>query len=246
MLLVPESHVLPPWSSDFAQGGAGTPGTSSSEARGRRAPYPAGVDEHYFTPSPATDDRRFPLQVRLAGRDLDLVSSASVFSGHGLDKATAVLLARLDEITPPPPSATIVDLGCGWGPITLTAALLHPDAQIWAVDVSERARELTAENARRAGLTNVHVISPEQVPEGFAPDAIWSNPPIRIGKQALHALLLEWTARLAPQGTAALVVGKILGADPLARWLDEQLPQREVAKVASAKGFRVLEVGPAC
>ncbi|ATG56600.1 16S rRNA methyltransferase [Brachybacterium ginsengisoli] len=203
------------------------------------------MDEHYFTPSPSTEDRRFPLQVRLAGRDLDLVSSASVFSGRGLDKATAVLLDRLDEIAEPPPGATIVDLGCGWGPIALTAAQLHPDAHVWAVDVSERARELTAENARRAGLDNVRVLAPDEIPEDLAPDAIWSNPPIRIGKEALHALLQEWTARLAPGGTAALVVGRNLGADPLARWLGEQLPDRRVEKVASAKGFRILEVGPA-
>jgi 16S rRNA (guanine1207-N2)-methyltransferase len=202
------------------------------------------VDEHYFSPAPATEDRRFPLRVRLAGRDLDLVSSASVFSGHGLDKATAVLLDRLDVLAAPPAGATIVDLGCGWGPITLTAALLHPDAQVWAVDVSERARELTAENARRAGLGNVHVVSPQEVPEDLVPDALWSNPPIRIGKPALHALLREWTGRLSPQGTAALVVGRNLGADPLARWLGDQLPNRRVAKVASAKGFRVLEIGP--
>ena len=202
------------------------------------------MDEHYFTPSPATDDRRFPLPVRLAGRDLDLVSSASVFSGHGLDKATAVLLARLDTLTEPPAGARILDLGCGWGPIALTAALEHPDAEVWAVDVSERARELTAENAVRAGAGTVHVAAPEDVPDEMMFDAIWSNPPIRIGKQALHELLLRWTARLTPQGTAALVVGKNLGADPLARWLAEQLDGRDVAKVASAKGFRVLEIGP--
>ena len=202
------------------------------------------MDEHYFSPSPQTEDRRFPLRVRLAGRDLDLVSSSSVFSGRGLDKATAVLLDRLGEITAPPAGATIVDLGCGWGPIALTAALLHPDAQVWAVDVSSRARELTAENAQRAGLENVRVLAPEEVPEDLVVDALWSNPPIRIGKQALHALLREWTARLAPHGTADLVVGKNLGAEPLARWLGEQLPEREVGKVASAKGFRVLEIGP--
>ena len=220
--------------SAWGRPGAGIPG---------QAPYPAGVDEHYFTPSPATADRRFPLSVRLAGRDLDLVSSSSVFSGHGLDKATAVLLNRLDEIIEPPAGATILDLGCGWGPIALTAALLHPEAEVWAVDVSERARELTAENARRAGVDNVRVVSPQEVPADLSLDAIWSNPPIRIGKPALHELLRDWTARLRPQGTAALVVGKNLGADPLARWLGELLPEREVAKVASAKGFRILEIG---
>ena len=129
--------------------------------------------------------------------------------------------------------------------IALTAALLRPDSEVWAVDVSERARELTADNARRAGVSNVRVVAPDEVPADLAPDAIWSNPPIRIGKEALHALLGQWMARLAPQGTAALVVGRNLGADPLARWLGEQLPDRTVGKVASAKGFRVIEVGPA-
>lgn len=203
------------------------------------------MDEHYFTANPSAPDRRFPLRVRLAGRELDLVSSSAVFSGHGLDKATSVLLDRLDEVAEPPADGTLVDLGCGWGPIALTAALLHPGMEVWAVDVSERARELTAENARRAGATNVRVVAPEEVPEGLAVDTLWSNPPIRIGKPALHALLREWTARLRPTGTAALVVGKNLGADPLARWLGEQLPDRTVGKAASAKGFRVLEIGPA-
>ncbi|MBB5832019.1 class I SAM-dependent methyltransferase [Brachybacterium aquaticum] len=202
------------------------------------------MDEHYFTASPSAEDRRFPLRVRLADRDLDLVSSTAVFSGHGLDKATAVLLDRLDEIAEPPADGVILDLGCGWGPIALTAALLHPDAEVWAVDVSERARELTRENARRAGAENLRVIAPDEVPADLALDALWSNPPIRIGKPALHALLLEWTARLRPTGTAALVVGKNLGADPLARWLGEQLPARPVRKAASAKGFRILEIGP--
>ncbi|MEE1649216.1 methyltransferase [Brachybacterium sp. J144] len=202
------------------------------------------MTEHYFSASTGTSDRRLPLRVRLAGQDLDLVSSASVFSGHGLDKATAVLLDRLDEIAEPPAGARILDLGCGWGPIALTAALRDPSAEVWAIDVSERARELTAENARRSGAANLVVAAPEDVPEELRFDAIWSNPPIRIGKEALHALLLQWTARLSPEGTAALVVGKNLGADPLARWLGEQLPEREVRKVASAKGFRVLEVGP--
>src|SRR5699024_3908585 len=147
----PRSHGAARRARDFAQGGVrgGVRRPPGRCPQGRAPPYPALVDEHYFTPSPATDDRRFPLWVHLAGRDLDLVSSASVFSGRGLDKATAVLLDRLDEITAPPPGARIVDLGCGWGPIALTAALLRPDSEVWAVDVSERARELTADNARR-------------------------------------------------------------------------------------------------
>ncbi|PZP15112.1 MAG: 16S rRNA methyltransferase [Brachybacterium faecium] len=202
------------------------------------------MNEHYFSPTSDTDQVPFPLRVRLAGAERDLVSSSAVFSARGLDKATAVMLDRLDVLRPVPAGSRILDLGCGWGPIALTAALLHPDAEVWAVDVTDRARALTRTNAERLGLDNVQVASPEEVPADLRFDAIWSNPPIRIGKEELHALLLHWLGRLAPTGTAAMVVGKNLGADPLARWLGEQLPQRTVAKAASAKGFRILEVGP--
>src|SRR5699024_5601169 len=105
----PRSHAGGRRSRDFAQGG-GRGGVRRPPGRcpqGRAPPYPALVDEHYYTPSPATDDRRFPLWVHLAGRDLDLVSSASVFSGRGLDKATAVLLDRLDDVTASPPGARV-------------------------------------------------------------------------------------------------------------------------------------------
>lgn len=201
--------------------------------------------EHYFTEDPTTDDARRPLRVRLAGDERDLVSSRSVFSGARLDKATAVLLDRLDVLPEVPPGATLVDLGCGWGPLALTAALEHPDADVWAVDVSRRARELTAENAERLGLDTVRVLAPEDVPDSLRIDVLWSNPPIRIGKEALHELLTLWMGRLAPTGWAALVVGRNLGADPLAAWLGELLPERRVSKAASAKGFRVILVGPA-
>lgn len=206
-----------------------------------RAPAP----EHYFTAEPATSDARTPLRVRLAGQERELVTSASVFSAGGLDKATAVLLARLDELPPVPGRATIVDLGCGWGPIALTAALKHPDARVIAVDVSRRARELTAQNAARLQLTNIEVLAPEDVPADLRADVLWSNPPIRIGKDALHELLLTWAGRLAPSGWAALVVGRHLGADPLTAWLDAHVADRRVAKTASAKGYRIIEISPA-
>lgn len=200
--------------------------------------------EHYFTLEPSTDDARHPLRVTLAGEERVLESAASVFSHRGLDKATAVLLDRLDELPDVPHGATILDLGCGWGPIALTAALEHPASTVYAVDVSARARELTAANAAALGLTNVHVIAPEELPADTRIDVLWSNPPIRIGKAELHALLEHWTSLLSADGWAALVVGRNLGADPLAAWLGELLPARTVRKAASAKGFRIIEIGP--
>ena len=107
------------------------------------------------------------------------------------------------------------------------------------VDVNERALLLANENAAALGLADRFTATlPEAVAAGSTYDEIWSNPPIRIGKQALHELLLTWLPRLEPGGRAVLVVGKNLGADSLQRWLGGAgLPDQPAA---SAKTFRML------
>ncbi|GEK18849.1 class I SAM-dependent methyltransferase [Cellulomonas persica] len=196
--------------------------------------------DHYFTAQPASPDERRTIVVRLAGRDLQVQTAGGVFSPDHVDHATRVLL---DEVPPPPAAGDLLDLGCGWGPLALELALRSPGARVWAVDVNERALDLVRHNAAAAGAANVRAVQPDAVPADVRFAAIWSNPPIRVGKQALHELLLRWLPRLAPGGVASLVVGKNLGADSLQRWLAEQLEGRAtVERVASAKGFRVLEV----
>jgi 16S rRNA (guanine1207-N2)-methyltransferase len=199
-----------------------------------------GADAHYFTARPVTRAERVPIEVRLAGRDVEVVTASGVFSGDRVDLGTRVLLREAPE---PPASGTLLDLGCGWGAIALTLGLLSPAATVWAVDVNERALELTAENAQRLGVRSMRAARPEEVPPDVRFDAIWSNPPIRIGKDALHALLLAWLPRLNPGAQAHLVVQRNLGADSLHAWLAEALAGRaDVVRAGSAKGYRVLRV----
>jgi 16S rRNA G1207 methylase RsmC len=191
------------------------------------------VPEHYFDGTPTSDDRRRDVMTRIWDREMVFTTSSGVFSQDGLDKATAVLLRN----STPPSGGRVLDLGCGWGPVA--CALATTGAEVWAVDVNERALELTRLNAERLGVS-VTACLPDDVPSGLVFDRIWSNPPIRIGKQALHELLLRWLPRLAPGGTARLVIGKNLGADSLQRWLiGEGWP---TDRVDSEKGFRILEV----
>jgi 16S rRNA G1207 methylase RsmC len=191
------------------------------------------VPDHYFDATPSTPDKRQDVTAWIWGKELTFTTSAGVFSQDGLDKATAVLLRS----STPPTGGTILDLGCGWGPIA--CALAGAGATVWATDTNQRALELTALNASRLGVT-VRTALPDDVPADLVFDQIWSNPPIRIGKEALHDLLRRWLPRLAPDGVARLVVGKNLGADSLQRWLiDQGLP---TDRVASEKGFRILEV----
>jgi 16S rRNA (guanine1207-N2)-methyltransferase len=191
------------------------------------------VADHYFDAAPASEDQRRQVTVRLGDRALTFTTSSGVFSRDGLDKATGVLLRH----SPLPTSGTVLDLGCGWGPIA--CALAGAGATVWAVDTNARALELTGLNAAALGVP-VTAALPDDVPDDLRFDEIWSNPPIRIGKDALHDLLLRWLPRLSPDGVARLVVGKNLGADSLQRWLIEQGWPTE--RATSEKGFRILEV----
>ena len=175
------------------------------------------------------------MRLALPDMTLDLTTDRGVFSREGVDAGTKLLLL---EAPAPAPSGDLLDLGCGYGPLAIAMARRAPGATVWAVDVNERARALTAANA--AALTNVRVAAPDDVPADVRFATIWSNPPIRIGKGALHELLLRWLSRLTPDGRAVLVVQKHLGADSLARWLDAQgfLTTRVQARV----GYRLLEV----
>ncbi|MDQ0676510.1 16S rRNA (guanine1207-N2)-methyltransferase [Pseudarthrobacter siccitolerans] len=202
--------------------------------------WPVMESAHYFSSSPAGPFTRKPLTVELAGETRRLQTSSGIFSPDGIDKGTAVLLA---EVPAPSPTGNLLDIGCGWGPIALTMALRAPHSKVYAVDVNERCITLTNENATALGLTNVVASAPDAVDPGVRFDTIWSNPPIRIGKDELHSLLKLWLPRLAPGGTAWLVVQKNLGSDSLQRWLAAELDDSfAVTRESTSKSFRILKV----
>ncbi|HET7735735.1 MAG TPA: methyltransferase [Nocardioidaceae bacterium] len=194
-------------------------------------------DDHYFSADPAVPFRRIPVRAEVWGHRLELTSGTGVFAQGRLDVGTGVLFR---ETEPPRGGGTFLDLGCGYGVIGLALADAVPAATVWGVDVNERAVLLANENAAALGVAGRYsAVLPDQVPADLTFDEIWSNPPIRVGKQALHDLLLRWLPRLTPGGRAVMIVGKNLGADSLQRWLGEQGYPTE--RLASAKGFRVLE-----
>jgi 16S rRNA (guanine1207-N2)-methyltransferase len=192
---------------------------------------------HYFDADPAVPSRPSHIDLVLPDFRARLRSDRGVFSAGAVDPGTLHLLRAV-------PSAALhgnlLDLGCGYGPIACTLAHRSPEATVWAVDVNERALALTAANADDLALANVRVVKPDGAPPGLTFTGIWSNPPIRIGKAALHHLLLSWLTRLEPSGSAWLVVQRHLGADSLASWLDGE--GWAVARVGSKRGYRILRV----
>lgn len=196
--------------------------------------------EHYFSPAPGRPSHRRTVEFRLGERNYALTSTGGVFSADRLDPGTGVLLRK--AVLPGPDTAgPLLDLGCGYGPITCVLATQASATQVWAVDVNARARELTAANAARLGIADrVRVASPEEVPPELTFRQIWSNPPVRIGKIELQQLLDRWLPQLATPGEAWLVVSRHLGGDSLHRWLRAR--QWQVERHASQKGYRVLHI----
>lgn len=221
--------------------------TKQNQQNKRKTQKPQKIDgEQYFSSTPSSDDNRKTLHVTLREHEVNMQVSNGVFSTSRLDLGTAVLLKHAPK---PPKTGKLLDIGCGWGPITVALGLESPNAEIFAVDVNERALELTKLNAKNAGLKHIHTaLVDEALKENNASefndfDTIWSNPPIRVGKEILHDILLTWIPRLKVGGTAYLVVQKNLGSDSLITWLAENLGETySVEKYASSKGYRVIEV----
>lgn len=202
--------------------------------------------EQYFSAAPSSKDERKTLHVTLRDNDVIMQVSNGVFSASRLDLGTSVLLKHAPEL---PKSGKFLDIGCGWGPISIALGLESPNAEIFSVDVNERALELTELNAKNAGLKHIHTslvndaLKENNTLEFNNFDIIWSNPPIRVGKEILHDILLTWIPRLKVGGKAYLVVQKNLGSDSLITWLAENLGESySVEKYASSKGYRVIEV----
>lgn len=194
------------------------------------------TSDHYFAQQPSSPSVPTTHEVQVRKLQFVLAGDRGVFNQGELDWGTRVLIENADV----PDGEVFLDLGCGGGAIAVALAMLRPTATVWAVDVNERALDVARRTVTLNKLRNVHVVSPHEVPSDLRFDGIWSNPPIRIGKAALHALLLEWLGRLTPQGCADLVAHKNLGSDSLAKWLTTQ--GFNVDRARSKQGYRILHI----
>ncbi|MEJ6489492.1 methyltransferase [Leucobacter sp. USCH14] len=200
------------------------------------------MTQHYFSESPGGELRLREIEVELAGEPRTVVTAGGVFSPDQLDRGTAILLRELPSARElgAAGEAPLLDVGCGWGAIALDAALAQPEREIWAIDVNERSRELTRQNAERLGLAHLRVAAPDDVPAALRFGEIRSNPPIRVGKDALHAILHQWLPRLNDDGIAHFVVAKHLGADSLQRWIASEFAELDVDRAGRDKGFHII------
>jgi 16S rRNA (guanine1207-N2)-methyltransferase len=202
-----------------------------------RPPLSTPKRGHYFDPAPEAESKPRTLHLHVGELAIEMQADRGVFGSRAIDLGTLTLLK---EAPLPPLDGDLLDLGCGYGPIAITLARRSPAARVWAVDVNARALELTRANAVTAKTPNVIATLPDELPKDVLFAAIYSNPPVRVGKAPLHDLLEQWLPRLAPGASAYLVVQRNLGSDSLAAWLATQ--GYSVRRLKSKKGYRVLAV----
>ena len=195
--------------------------------------------EHYFSQDPSAKKKVFPISFSVGELEIKASGASGTFSADKLDAGTKVLLELHEHF---PTSGSVLDLGCGWGPISLALASSSQNLQVVGVDVNQRSLEQTQENAAALGLSNVKTMLDSEVDETFRFDQIWSNPPIRVGKEVLHGLMRKYLPMLTKGGSAWLVVQKQLGAESFERWLSEEFEGFSVDRPHQAKGYRVIRV----
>ncbi|MFD2707306.1 class I SAM-dependent methyltransferase [Salibacterium lacus] len=165
---------------------------------------------HYFDESPERKSEQRVVTAQLRGKRMSFHSDHGVFSKSEVDYGTRMLLEvyRFPEM-----EGDILDIGCGYGSIGLTLAA-EADRTIWMTDVNERALSLAAQNAEKDGLSNTRIMKSSlfEALEGEKFASVISNPPVRAGKETVHALFEKAYDHLCSKGTFWTVLQKKQGA----------------------------------
>lgn len=195
------------------------------------------MSDHYYSSKPETAHDRQTLAVDLRGFPLKLTSDAGVFSKNGVDYGSRVLINAMDLTG----AKAILDVGCGYGPIGITAAKLVPDAIVTMLDINERAVELARHNAIQNQVSSNTVIKQSDRLEAVRNqtfDLILTNPPIRAGKEIVHSIFEQAYEQLRVGGSLWIVIQKKQGAPSAREKLSSMF--KYVEEVTKDKGYRIF------
>lgn len=196
-----------------------------------RSPAAKG-GEHYFTKTPTSVKRYSELSLFFNNRFIPLKTSTGVFSPKAIDNATLLLIDNMRV------GKKVLDMGCGYGPIGIAAAIAKPDCDVTMAEINERAADLARENLSLNNINNAIVVESdffENVPDKF--DTIVMNPPMAIGMNRLMALISECKEHLLPKGTLQVVSRHNKGGSRLHDRMEEVFGNVET--IAKGGGFRV-------
>jgi 16S rRNA (guanine1207-N2)-methyltransferase len=194
--------------------------------------------EPYFAEFPRSRPAPIELRFLYRGELLTFVLDRGIFSAHGLDPGSALLIQNLGLA----PTDRVLDLGCGWGAVGVAAAKSAHRGHVVLTDVNRRAARLAAQNLARNHVANAEVrVGPFFEPvAGERFDVIATNPPFRIGRPQVLRLLAEAPTHLEPGGRLLLVGKGSQGIRFYQTWLAEHGPG-PVTVLDRGSGYRVLE-----
>ena len=188
----------------------------------------------YYEKNPTADHDIHELRVRLLDTPMTFLTDAGVFSKRMVDYGSQVLLSTLDL----EPDKTLLDVGCGYGPLGLTLGKVF-GVQATLIDINSRALDLARANAEknqvkaRVFQSNIY----EEVEGNF--DYIVSNPPIRAGKSVVHEIIKGAFRHLEDQGSLTIVIQKKQGAPSAKAKMEEVFGNCQILK--KDKGYYILE-----
>lgn len=192
--------------------------------------------DHYYSSKPTIASNEQVHEWKLRGFKLKFTTDAGVFSKSGVDYGSQVLIREMIFAE----HATVLDVGCGYGPIGITAAKLAANGHVTMIDINERAVELSKKNAKLNGVSNVTVLQSDVysavLDKRF--DCILTNPPIRAGKDVVHQIFEQGYELLNENGEMWVVIQKKQGAPSAFAKLEQMFA--EVEEVTKDKGYRIF------
>ena len=177
--------------------------------------------EYYYTNNPTSEHEERHFTSVFMGRTLAFETDAGVFSKQHIDPGSEILCKSLPEL-----HGRVLDMGCGWGAMTVMALARFPALDVTMADVNERALDLVG-NVQKNGMQAKAVLSDgfERVEGEF--DAVMTNPPIRAGKAVIYRMFEDAKAHLAEGGRLFLVIRKQQGAPSALKFLKELYAEAE-------------------
>lgn len=191
---------------------------------------------HYFTNDDVVSDPKIINYIH-KGKKISFKTDNGVFSKSGVDFGSRLLIENFNA---PELEGSILEVGCGYGPIGLCLASDYPNKKIDMVDVNLRAIELCKENAIKNNIKNTEVFASnlyESIDKKYS--AIVSNPPIRAGKHVVHGVISEAYDYLEDDGTLMIVIQKKQGAPSAMNKMEEVYGNCEV--ITKDKGYYILK-----
>ncbi len=192
--------------------------------------------EHYFTSSPKSVDKFGLIRAVLCGRNFEFLTSSSVFSKRRIDLGTRLLIETMRL----PQEGCVLDVGCGYGAVGISAAALNRHLLVVMTDVNVRATRLARKNLELNKINNAEV----QYGYLYEPvenkkfECVLSNPPVSAGMETVKSIIQQAPKVMCAGASFQMVIRSKIGAKALPVLFVESFGNCEV--LARESGYRVL------